>query len=98
MDRIKRNMKRIWNSKCKYLVMIAFVLIVINGVNLLQTGLKFLNENGEEAEEIKSVEFASNDWESKGPGSFHVTKSAEWTGFKKATIKFLIVALIACFK
>ena len=86
MDKIKKNVKRIWNSKCKYLVIVACALILVNGVNFLQTSLKFLNSDGEEVEEIKSVEIESEDWINRAPGSFHITKSAEWTGKKEATI------------
>ncbi|MBP5684801.1 MAG: BspA family leucine-rich repeat surface protein [Bacilli bacterium] len=36
--------------------------------------------------EIKSVEIQSNDYDS--PGSWHIDKSAEWTGFGKAKVTF----------
>jgi len=37
-------------------------------------------------EEIKSVEIQSNDYDA--PGSWHIDKSAEWTGFGKARVTF----------
>ena len=37
-------------------------------------------------EEIKSVEIQSDNY--PAPGSFHITKSAEWTKFSKAEVTF----------
>ncbi|MBP5683976.1 MAG: VWA domain-containing protein, partial [Bacilli bacterium] len=43
-------------------------------------------------EEIKSVEIESNDY--NNPGSWHIDKSAEWTGFGKVRVTFDVNSVI----
>ena len=43
-------------------------------------------------EEIKSVEIQSNDYNQ--PGSWHIDKSAEWTGFGKARVTFDVNSVV----
>ncbi len=46
-----------------------------------------------ESEEVKSVEFDSKGWSSQEPGSWHISKSAEWTGLREARITFNVDTL-----
>ncbi len=39
-------------------------------------------------EEVRSVEIDSNDWSEREPGSWHIDKSAEWTGLTTAKVTF----------
>ena len=43
-------------------------------------------------QEIKSIEIQSNDYDN--PGSWHIDKSAEWTGFGKARVTFDVNSII----
>ena len=45
------------------------------------------------SEEVNSIEIESNGWKENKPGSWHITKSAEWTSGTSAQIKFDVSTL-----
>ena len=66
------------------LLLFNWVLGLATGFNVIEIGLrKFLAGNNDQV-----IEFESPGWSSDEPGSWHITKSAEWTGISKARITF----------
>ena len=63
----------------KYLYLLIFIIAII----IFFVGKSFSITY---TEEIRSVEIESNDY--NNPGSWHIDKSAEWTGFGKARVTF----------
>ncbi len=58
-----------------------FIILLIIPVIIFFIGRSF-----SQLQEVKSVEIQSNDYQE--PGSWHITKSAEWTGLGKARVTF----------
>ena len=66
-----------------------FLVAKIFNYNLLEDiGKRVLNLAGVYTEPIPQVSFESDGWSSSTPGSWHVDKSAKWTGFGKAKVTF----------
>ena len=62
-------------------------------INLLtMVGNKVFGSNS--TEEIKSIEIESPDYKDNTPGSFHIDKSAEWTGIDTAKVTFDISSIM----
>ena len=55
-----------------------FILLLIVPIIIFFIGRSFSQEV-----EVKSVEIQSEGYNTNVPGSWHITKSAEWTGFGK---------------
>ena len=97
MVKLRRNanfksfFKKVTDKKWKKLLVIFVGIFVLNsfisittGVNIIEVGLrKFLAGNDD-----KVVEFESPGYGSDEPGSWHITKSADWTGPGLAQIQF----------
>jgi len=92
----KRRIKLKLHFKNKFRFSFACLMIVvllltstslITGKNVVKVGVKkVLNSVGIYTEEIKSVEIQSTDYDQKG--SWHIDKSAEWTGKGTAKVTF----------
>ena len=69
------------------LAVLILILSATTGTNVLKVGAqKFLNGLGIYTEEVKKVEIKSNDYDT--PGSWHIDKSAIWTGTNTAQVMF----------
>ena len=63
------------------------ILSIVTGKNIVSISVnKFLNGLGIYTEEVKKVEIQSNDYDN--PASWHIDKSAKWTGTNKAQVTF----------
>ena len=64
-------------------------IAVMTDVNIIGIGVKkFLNSLGIYTDAVPSVELKSSDWDSNVGGSWHIDKSAKWTGRGKAQVTF----------
>ena len=86
LPRIKNKVK--FASACfGTLVIFILALSLITGKNIVSiSAKKFLNGLGIYTEEVKKVEIQSNDYDSQG--SWHIDKSAKWTGTNTAQVTF----------
>lgn len=72
-----------------FIILFNFGIYCVTGTNLISTGIKnVLSSLGIYTEEIKSIELKSEDWDSKAGGSWHIDKSAQWTGTDTAQVLF----------
>ena len=82
----KRHIKNLTNTKNKKIILGLITLLVTIVL------LSFTFSANIAYEEVKSVEISSDGWsdvkDDRTGGSWNITKSAEWTGDKKAQIKF----------
>ena len=91
ISKIKNTINKLSSKQIKILLFsfaLLFVLIFsIGKTNILKSTIsKFLNGLGIYTEEVKKVEIQSNDYDN--PGSWHIDKSAKWTGTNKAQVTF----------
>ena len=89
--KIKNTINKLSSKQIKILLfsfILLFVLIFsIGKTNILKSTIsKFLNGLGIYTEEVKKVEIQSNDYDN--PASWHIDKSAKWTGTNKAQVTF----------
>ncbi len=64
---------------------------IVFGIGILLFSLLItttLSANISPENEVKSVEIESIGWKTQEPGSWHIDKSAKWTGYATAQIKF----------
>ena len=79
-------------NKKKFLSLSIYVLLILTVVGLYRSGfitntlVNFLDNIGIYTREIPSIEIESNDY--NNPGSWHINKSAKWTGVGKAQVTF----------
>lgn len=73
-------------------VMLAITFFCCGGVNIITeiatSTMTYLNSLMKKDEEIKSVTFTTDGYETNNPGDYEIVKSADWTGINKATIEF----------
>ena len=91
ISKIKNTISKLSSIHIRILVfsfILLFVLIFsIGKTNILKSTIsKFLNGLGIYTEEVKKVEIQSNDYDN--PASWHIDKSAKWTGTNKAQVTF----------
>ncbi len=71
------------------ILLLNWIIAVTTNINFIGTGFKKLLEAVESYNKaIPRVEIASDDWESQTPGSWHIDKSAKWTGANTAEVVF----------
>lgn len=75
------------NKKWKK-VFLVFVLLILCVVITYTFSVNMYNV------QIKNVEFESSGWESQSPGSWHIDKSADWIGIRKARVTFDVDTVI----
>ena len=81
-------------SKNKIKIFIGFGLFlfmflpIFNNKNILTMLTNNISGSNQYTEEVKSIEIESDDYANNTPGSWHITKSAEWTGVDTAKISF----------
>lgn len=87
--------KSLLNIAKKFMVTIAVVLFLnqalafVTGYNILWAGIKYLlNSIDIYTGPVPSITIESDGWSKKEPGSWHIDKSAEWTGLGKAKVTF----------
>lgn len=83
------------------LIIILLIFVTLGAVVLEnKTGVfstmtkKFMNSLGIYSEEVKEVEFESNDYKTETGGSYHIKKSADWTALSTATIHFDVETIV----
>lgn len=62
--------------------------------NLLTMVSNKITGTGTYTEVVKSIEIESPDYKDKTPGSFHIDKSAKWTGINKAQVTFDVKSIM----
>ena len=81
----------------KKILVVSIVIFMITffccgGVNIITkiatSTMTYLNSLMKKDEEIKSVTFTTDGYETNNPGDYEIVKSADWTGINKATIEF----------
>ena len=62
--------------------------------NLLTMVSNKITGTGTYTEVVKSIEIESPDYKDNTPGSFHIDKSAKWTGINKAQVTFDVKSIM----
>ena len=86
--------RRLINKKILVVSIVIFMITFFccGGVNIITkiatSTMTYLNSLMKKDEEIKSVTFTTDGYETNNPGDYEIVKSADWTGINKATIEF----------